>query len=100
LVFKYVLNGFEWEAGENIKVEIKKGAKPYTSSFRYVPRPGNPFKKFLGEWTLKDDDWEQGNGQGVERIKIPGHHTICREVNTDNSILWTVRHPHKHNLVA
>jgi len=53
LTFKYVLNDVEWEVGENLKTEIKKDAKPYSSNFRYEPRPGNPFKKFIGEWTLK-----------------------------------------------
>lgn len=54
-----MLNDVEWEDGENLKTEIKKNAKPYNSNFRYAPRPGNPFKKFIGEWILKDDNWEQ-----------------------------------------
>jgi len=93
LIFKYVLNGYEWEVGENVKIEIKKGAQPYHSSFRYMARPGNPFRKFIGEWTLKDDNWEQGYGQDRERIKVPNHHTRCREVNTDNSILCVIDAP-------
>jgi hypothetical protein len=93
LIFKYVLNGYEWETGENTKIEIKKDSRPYTSSFRYKPRPGNPFKKFIGEWTLKDDNWEQGYGKDTERIKIPNHHTLCKEVNTDNSLLCAVDAP-------
>jgi hypothetical protein len=50
----------------------------------------NPFKKFIGEWTLKDDNWSQNWGQGDEHIKIPNHHTICRELNTDNSLLAVI----------
>ena len=93
VTFKYVLNDVEWEGGENLTTEIKPNAKPYNSSFRYLPRPENPFKRFIGEWTLKDDMFEQGNGQDLEQIKIPEPHTICREVNTDNSLLWVVNAP-------
>jgi hypothetical protein len=93
LIFKYVLNGYEWEVGENTKIEIKKNSKPHTSSFRYMPRPGNPFKKFKGEWTLKDDNWEQGYGHDIEHIKISNHHTRCKEVNTDNSLMCVVDAP-------
>ena len=52
--------------------------------------PKNPFKKFIGEWTLKDDNWSQNWGQGMEHIKIPNHHTICKELNTDNSLLAVI----------
>lgn len=50
-------------------------------------KPKNPFHKFVGEWTLKDDNWSQNWGQADEHIKIPNHHTICRQLNTDNSLL-------------
>ena len=93
VTFKYVLNGFEWETGENTTIKILKNSKPYNSKFRYAPRPGNPFKKFIGEWTLKNDNWSQGYGKDSEHIKIPNHHTLCREVNTDNSLLWVVDAP-------
>jgi len=53
-------------------------------------KPKNPFYKFIGEWTLKDDNWSQNWGQGDEHIKIPHHHTICRELNTDNSLLAVI----------
>jgi hypothetical protein len=52
--------------------------------------PKNPFSKFIGEWTLKDDNWSQNWGQGDEHIKIPHHHTICRQLNTDNSLLAVI----------
>ncbi len=92
LTFKYVLNNVEWEGGENVKIDITQN-KLYNSSFRYVVRPGNPFRKFMGEWTLKDDNWEQGYGQDKESVKIPDHYTLCKEVNTDNSLLWIVESP-------
>jgi hypothetical protein len=93
LTFKYVLNNVEWETGENLKTEIGQNAKAYNSNFRHAARVGNPFKKFIGEWTLKDNNWAQGYGKNIERIKIPNHYTICREVNTDNSLLWIVESP-------
>src|SRR5688500_13874464 len=54
------------------------------------PAPKNPFNKFIGEWTLKGDNWSQNWGQGMEHIKIPNHHTICQQLNTDNSLLAVV----------
>ena len=54
------------------------------------PKLENPFKKFIGEWTLKDDNWSQNWGNGTENIKIPNHHTISRELNTNNSLLAVI----------
>ena len=54
------------------------------------PNSKNPFRKFIGEWTLKNDDWSQNWGGADEHIKIPNHHTICREINTDNSLLAVI----------
>jgi len=58
----------------------------------------NPFRKFIGEWTLKGDNWDQNWGNGDEHIKIPNHHTICRDINTDNSLLAVIdgAPPHGH----
>jgi hypothetical protein len=58
----------------------------------------NPFKKFIGEWTLKDDNWSQNWGGKDEHIKILGHHTVCRAINTDNSLLAVIdgAPPHGH----
>ncbi len=53
-------------------------------------KPKNPFNKFVGEWTLKNDNWSQNWGNGTENIKIPNHHTICKELNTDNSLLAVI----------
>ena len=47
----------------------------------------NPFEQFIGEWTLKNDDWTHNWGGGTETIKIPNHHTISKEINTSNSLL-------------
>ncbi len=53
----------------------------------------NPFGKFIGEWTLKDDNWTHNWGSGTETIKIPNHHTISRQINTDNSLLSIIDGP-------
>lgn len=46
-----------------------------TASADVPQKPQNPFKKFIGEWTLKDDNWSHNWGNGTENIKIPNHHT-------------------------
>jgi ketosteroid isomerase-like protein len=63
-----------------------------------IRKSSNPFHKFFGEWTLKGDDWSQNWGGGMEHIKIPGHHTVNREVNTANSMLSVIdgAPPHGH----
>jgi len=53
----------------------------------------NPFVKFIGEWGLKNDDWKHNWGGETESIKIPGHHTICTAINTENSLLSIIDGP-------
>jgi hypothetical protein len=53
----------------------------------------NPFYKFIGEWTLKDDKWSHNWGGGPEHIKIPNHYTVTNALNTDNSLLQMVDTP-------
>lgn len=58
----------------------------------------NPFRKFLGEWTLKNNDWSHNWGNGDEHIKIENHHTINRELNTAHTLLSVIdgAPPHGH----
>jgi hypothetical protein len=58
----------------------------------------NPFRNFIGEWTLKNDDWSHNWGNGDEHIKIPNHHTVNRELNTANTLLSVIdgAPPHGH----
>jgi hypothetical protein len=58
----------------------------------------NPFNKFLGEWTLKNNDWSQNWGNGDEHIKIENHHTVNRELNTAHTLLSVIdgAPPHGH----
>ncbi|MEO1418205.1 MAG: hypothetical protein AAFW00_23165 [Bacteroidota bacterium] len=53
----------------------------------------NPFGKFVGEWTLKDDNWTHNWGGETETIQIPGHHTVSRQLNTNNSLLSIIDGP-------
>ena len=53
----------------------------------------NPFAKFFGEWTLKNNDWSQNWGYGDEQIKIPNHHTISTGINTKNSLISIIDGP-------
>jgi hypothetical protein len=55
--------------------------------------PANPFARFFGEWTLKNDAWSQNWGGASENIKIPNHHTLCRPINTDLTVLCEVSTP-------
>ena len=59
----------------------------------------NPFHKFFGEWTLKNDSWSHNWGSGAEQIKIPNHYTMSKAVNTDNSLLQVVDTPPKGHIL-
>jgi len=51
----------------------------------------NPFAPFFGEWTLKGDKFQQvWDGKTVETLLIPGHHTVCNQINTKRSVLCVV----------
>jgi len=53
----------------------------------------NPFLKFIGEWTLKDNQWTQNWGEATETLKIPGHHPLAMAINTKNSLLQIIDGP-------
>jgi len=59
----------------------------------FADAPANPFHRFFGEWTLKNDDWKQNWGNGDEAVKIPNHHTVSKALNTNNSVLSVVDTP-------
>ena len=53
--------------------------------------PPYAFERFVGEWKLKDDRFQQvWDGKTLETLSIPGHRTRCSRVNTDHSILCVV----------
>ncbi len=53
----------------------------------------NPFAKFIGEWTLKNDIWIQNWGSENDTLKISEHHTISAQINTENSLLSIIDGP-------
>ncbi|WP_282043793.1 hypothetical protein [Winogradskyella flava] len=53
----------------------------------------NPFSKFIGKWTLKNDNWSQNWGGETEHIKIPKHHTVSAGINTKNSLISIIDGP-------
>lgn len=53
----------------------------------------NPFRGFIGAWTLKDDVWKHNWGGGTETIEIPKHHTISTPINTKNSLFSIIDGP-------
>lgn len=53
----------------------------------------NPFKQFIGEWTLKDDSWTHNWGGETETIEIPEHHTVSTHINTANSLFSIIDGP-------
>ncbi len=91
LNYKYSLNGDDWEAGQNRKISIHDDSNIFKDKFRYAKKLENPFKKFIGKWKLKDNNWEYTNEDlSVRYIKRPNHFIICKEVNTVNSVLLVV----------
>lgn len=59
----------------------------------------NAFARFIGEWTLKNDDWSQNWGGKDENIKIPKHYTLCKPINTGLSVLCAVDTPPKGHIL-
>jgi hypothetical protein len=76
-----------------VLVQTSTSGSTVTERPASVEKSANPFGKFVGEWTLKDDSWTQNWGQGTEHLKIPHHHTVCQALNTDNSLLAVVDGP-------
>jgi hypothetical protein len=56
-----------------------------------APQSANKLSAFIGEWTLKDDQFQQvWGGKTVETLKIPNHFTKCDPINTEGSVLCVV----------
>lgn len=54
----------------------------------------DPFSQFHGNWTLKNDQWQQRwDGKNTETVIIENHHTHCSSVNTSISVLCVVTAP-------
>ncbi len=53
----------------------------------------NPFQKFIGEWTLKNNSWTHNWGGETETIVLPKHHTVSTQINTANSLFSIIDGP-------
>ncbi len=92
VIFKYVLNEVEWESGDARASALNSDHKDsFATSFRYQKKNENPFKKFIGKWTLKNDLWMQGATKStIDTLYLPDHFSSCKEINTNGSLLWVV----------
>lgn len=89
--YKYVLNGVFWEDADALNVTFSDDVIITQDEFRYVIRPENPFKKFFGEWDLKNDLFAFTDGSyPVREWKTPGHYSMAKAINTDNSLLQII----------
>ncbi|TMM57413.1 hypothetical protein FEE95_13085 [Maribacter algarum] len=64
-----------------------------TNGLNQVNMVKNPFKEFIGEWTLKDNKWIQNWGNSTDTLAIPKHHTISTQINTTNSLFSIIDGP-------
>ncbi len=69
------------------KIEFKNNPKTQTELHK------NPFRKFIGEWTLKNDSWTHNWGGETETISIPKHHTVSAQINTANTLFSIIDGP-------
>jgi len=76
-VFSVILFGWVWTIGPSMA-----HAEP-TEAF--------PFQAFVGEWTLKDDIFQQvWDGETLETLTLPNHYTDCKPLNTSGSVMCLV----------
>lgn len=51
----------------------------------------NPFRKFFGEWTLKNNTFKQvWDGKTTQTLTIENHYTHCAAINTSQSVLCVI----------
>ena len=89
--FRVIDGGHEWP------VWIATLPEALSFAFEHVAyeippfEDSNPFARFIGTWTLKDDVFQQvWDGQTIETLTLPNHITHCDELNTNHSLLCVV----------
>lgn len=89
--FRVIDGGHEWPVWTETLAEALSFAFQHVEA-DVAPGPSpNPFARFVGTWTLKDDLFRQvWDGSTVEELNIPNHLTECSELNTDYSLLCVV----------
>ena len=79
---------------QRTSIDFELNGRPANSEIQdSIQKTENPFARFIGEWTLKNDNWIHNWGYGTDTIQIPNHHTVCSQINTENSLLSIVDGP-------
>ena len=92
--FRVVDGSHEWPVWVEALPDALKYAFQFVESEVPNKKELNPFRRFFGTWTLKDDEFNYAaSAENVETLAIPNHITNCEEVNTDKSILCIVNSP-------
>ena len=80
--------------GQRTSINYELNGRPSNAAIQdSAQRTQNPFAKFIGEWTLKNDTWIHNWGNGTDTLKIPGHHTVSSQINTENSLFSIIDGP-------
>ncbi len=93
LVIFLTISTFLFAQKEAITFELNGRPSNEAAMDTTVKYSKNPFHKFIGEWTLKEDRWSQNWGGKTETIQIPNHHTVSSKINTANSLLSIIDGP-------
>ncbi|MCI4671850.1 MAG: hypothetical protein MRZ79_27155 [Bacteroidia bacterium] len=81
-------------AAQTTSINFELNGRPTNREIQdSISKTVNPFAKFIGEWTLKEDTWIQNWGGKNDTIKIPKHHTVSSQVNTENSLFSIIDGP-------
>ena len=89
--FRVIDGGHEWPVWIETLPEALEFAFQFVEADVAALEETNPFARFIGTWTLKDDQFQQvWDGETVETLTIPNHMTHCNELNTDQSVLCVV----------
>ncbi len=92
LIVSFVLcNGIRAQS-TSISFELN-GRLSNTQIQNAIDEAKNPFAKFIGEWTLKEDTWIQNWGDKTDTLTIPKHHTISAQINTENTLFSIIDGP-------
>ena len=85
---------FSTLTAQKASIEFELNGRPsYKELVDSLKTSKNPFSRFIGEWTLKEDIWIQNWGNQTDTIKIPNHHTISSQLNTENTLLSIIDGP-------
>lgn len=79
---------------QQTSINFELNGRPSNSEIQEsLEKSENPFAQFIGAWTLKEDTWIHNWGGTTDTIKIPNHHTVCAQINTEHSLLSIIDGP-------